>query len=211
MRSDAERNRLRVLAAANELFAERGLAVALEDVADRAGVGIGTLYRRFPDRTTLIEALFEESAAGIVELIGDCLHEPDPWLGLQRCMRGTCETLVRDRGLREVLLSSGHGLEGVSEHRARVKPLVAELVARAAAAGALRPGVCASDVLTLLVLVSTVADMAATVSPTLWERYYTIFVDGLRARPDGAPLPVPPLDDGELVRAMGQWCPSTLR
>src|SRR5213083_1606102 len=69
LRKDAERNRQRILDAARELFAERGLAVTLNDIAHHAGVGVGTVYRRFPDRAQLIEALFEQRLQQVLELL----------------------------------------------------------------------------------------------------------------------------------------------
>ena len=69
LRADAEANRQRILGAATAVFSERGLAVPMEEIAAAAGVGVGTLYRRFPDRHHLIEALFEERLAAIVALV----------------------------------------------------------------------------------------------------------------------------------------------
>src|SRR5436190_821839 len=79
LRRDAERNRQRILDAARELFTERGLAVSLNDIAHHAGVGVGTVYRRFPDRVQLIEALFEQRLEQIRELAEAARAEPDPW------------------------------------------------------------------------------------------------------------------------------------
>src|SRR5579875_1512745 len=77
LRKDAERNRRRILDAARELFAERGLGVTLNDVAHHAGVGVGTVYRRFPDKTVLIESLFEERLEEIAERLRTAVADPD--------------------------------------------------------------------------------------------------------------------------------------
>jgi AcrR family transcriptional regulator len=69
LRKDAERNRRRILDAARELFAERGLGVTLNDIAHHAGVGVGTVYRRFPDKSRLIEELFEQQIGELVALM----------------------------------------------------------------------------------------------------------------------------------------------
>src|SRR5262249_42662504 len=82
LRRDAERNRLRILDAARELCAERGLEVTLDDVAHRAGVGVGTVYRRFPDKEQLIDALFEERLVEFSAIGEEALAAEDPLEGL---------------------------------------------------------------------------------------------------------------------------------
>ena len=82
LRRDAERNRRRILAAAAEAFAEGGLAVTMDEIARRAGVGVGTVYRRFPDKELLIEALFEQRIDELVVLAEAAREDPDPWHGL---------------------------------------------------------------------------------------------------------------------------------
>src|SRR5215207_11651643 len=79
LRADAERNRARILAAAAEVFAERGLDVSLDDIAAHAGVGVGTVYRRFPDKEALIDALCEDKIDRAVALADDALEIQDPW------------------------------------------------------------------------------------------------------------------------------------
>ena len=82
LRKDAERNRQRILEAAGELFAERGLGVTLDDVAHHAGVGVGTVYRRFPDKEVLIDALFEQRIEAIATIASEALEIEDPWDGV---------------------------------------------------------------------------------------------------------------------------------
>src|SRR3954447_5600139 len=98
LRSDAERNRQRILAAAAEVFAERGLGVSLDDVAAAAGVGVGTVYRRFPDKDSLIEALFEQKIHGIEELARTSLEIEDAWEAFSGFMRAMCRMQAEDRG-----------------------------------------------------------------------------------------------------------------
>src|SRR4051812_50122594 len=81
LRRDAERNRRRILAAAADAFAEGGLAVTMDEIAGRAGVGVGTVYRRFPDKEVLIEALFEQRIDELVALAEGARDEPDPFVG----------------------------------------------------------------------------------------------------------------------------------
>src|ERR1700730_8059433 len=82
LRQDAERNRLRILQAAREVFADRGLDASLDQIAVHAGVGVGTVYRRFPDKDALIDALFEERIGEVAAAGQDALAAPDPWQGL---------------------------------------------------------------------------------------------------------------------------------
>src|SRR5438105_12820922 len=100
LRKDAERNRQRILDAAAELFAQRGLGVTLNDIAHHAGVGVGTVYRRFPDKADLIEGLFEQRIRQIVELADAALADPDPWRGLTGFIERTCELQAQDRAFK---------------------------------------------------------------------------------------------------------------
>ena len=84
LRADAERNRQRILDAAADLFAERGLQVSLDEVAERAGVGVGTVYRRFPDREALIDALFQVRVEEFIGIAREAAADPDAWAGLTR-------------------------------------------------------------------------------------------------------------------------------
>src|ERR1700733_13464998 len=82
LRRDAERNRVRILEAARAVFSERGLSGSYDDIADAAGVGVGTVYRRFPDREELIDALFESRVKEVAEAARSAAENPDPWQGL---------------------------------------------------------------------------------------------------------------------------------
>src|SRR3954471_19846352 len=82
LRADAERNRRRILAAAREVFARRGLDAGLDEIARHAGVGTGTVYRRFPDKNKLVEALFEERLDQVLACAQRAAEHPDPWEGL---------------------------------------------------------------------------------------------------------------------------------
>jgi AcrR family transcriptional regulator len=197
LRADAERNRARLLAAAGELFAARGLGVGLEEIARHAGVGVGTAYRRFRDKQALIEALFEDRIAGIEAMARDALACEDPWDGLVAFMDGTVRMQVADRGLKEALFSSGSASLPTENARRRISPLIEELVRRAQAAGRLRPDVEVTDLPLLQFLLSGVADFGAELAP----RYLTLVLDGLQT-PEPTPLPVPALTPDELQRRL---------
>src|SRR3954452_17176057 len=106
LRRDAERNRQRILHAAAAAFAEGGLGVTMDEIARRAGVGVGTVYRRFPDKELLIEALFEQRLDELVELAKDALALEDAWEGLVRFFETFIAVQAADRGLKEVVLGT---------------------------------------------------------------------------------------------------------
>ena len=124
LRRDAERNRQRILEAAREAFAEDGLSVTLDEIARRAGVGVGTIYRRFPDKEQLIDALFETRMNEFAAEAEAALLADDPWAGLVRFLERATEQHACDRGFKEVALSGAHGLERVARARQLMFPLV---------------------------------------------------------------------------------------
>lgn len=198
LRADAERNRARILRAAREVFAERGLDAALEDVARQAGVGIGTLYRRFPSREDLVEALFAARVDELVVLAEAATGEPDGWEALVGFVTRSLELQVEDRGLREVMLHSRWGQDRVSRLRDRVAPLVQRLVDRARGEGRLREDFSSTDVLFLVRMITAVADYAWPAAPDLWRRYLGLVLDGLPPARDRT-SPVPPSPSLELT------------
>src|SRR4051794_15749403 len=141
LRADAARNRARLLAAAKEVFAARGLDATMDEVARRAGVGVGTAYRRFRNRDDLITALFEERLDGFRGLRDEALGADDPGHGLSCFLERWREGQAADRGFRELLLQSVEGRERMLRFRAHIRPLVAELLRRARDAGELRDDV----------------------------------------------------------------------
>jgi AcrR family transcriptional regulator len=208
LRRDAERNRRRILEAAAGAFAAGGLRVTMDEIARRAGVGVGTVYRRFPDKELLIEALFEQRLDELAGLAEDALAHEDAWAGLVRFFETFLALQAADRGLKEVVLSTVHGQDRVREARARIGPAVGALVERAQAQGELRPDVAGPDVALVHFMVGAIVDYTHDVDPEVWRRLLAIVLDGLRTRRDGpSPLPTPPLADEQLDRAMGTWRP----
>jgi AcrR family transcriptional regulator len=187
LRKDAERNRRRILDAAAELFTERGLGVTLNDIAHHADVGVGTVYRRFPDKELLIDALFEERVGEILVLAEEALTNPDPWEGLAGFLERGLELQARDKGLKQLLLGTPQGCARVGGVRERMFPLVTALVERARDAGALRPDIDATDLPVIQWMVGAVVDHGRDVKPELWRRYLEIVLRGIRAEPGLAP------------------------
>jgi AcrR family transcriptional regulator len=123
LRKDAARNRERILEAARDLFQQRGLSASLNDIAHHAGVGVGTVYRHFPDKDQLVEGLFEQRMQALVTRMEQALADPDPWRGLTAFIRDSTEMQACDRGIKD-LLTGGHvGLERISRIRGRLMPM----------------------------------------------------------------------------------------
>jgi AcrR family transcriptional regulator len=206
LRRDAERNRERILAAAADAFARGGLAVTMDEIARHAGVGVGTVYRRFPDKELLIEALFEQRIDELVGLAEAARDDPDPFVGLVRFFESFLAMQAADRGLKEVLIGTRRGQRRVVAARARIAPVVEELLERARAAGELRPDVASSDIALIQFMLGAAIDYTHDVDPEAWRRLLAIVLDGLRRRRDApSALPTPALDDAQLDRAMAAW------
>jgi AcrR family transcriptional regulator len=207
LRADAERNRQRLLAAAKDLFATRGLDVTLDDIARHAGVGTGTAYRRFPNKDALIDALMVDRIGELAEIAKECLREPDPWVGLRSYFDRALALQASDRGLKEVLFSSGRGRERSNHARLKIAPVVTKLVQRAKDAGVVRPDIDTSDVPLINFMVNTIVDFSRDIEPALYKRYLAIVLDGLRPRDDLDPLPVGALRIKAFQEAMANWKP----
>jgi AcrR family transcriptional regulator len=203
LRADAERNRERILDAAKELFAERGLGVTLNDIAHHAGVGVGTVYRRFPDKMQLIDALFEQRIDTLVGLAEEAVSDPDPWHGITSFLEGSLQLQASDRGLKELVTGMPDGLDRVCRIRDRMLPLGIQLVRRAHESGQLREDIAPTDLAIVQILINAVIDAAREVEPDLWRRYLGVLLRGMSARPDEQPpLPTGPLSPDQIDPVM---------
>lgn len=209
LRRDAERNRRRILDAAAEVFADRGLGASLDEIAERAEVGVGTVYRRFPNKDELIDALFDEELEGIVRLAEEGLAIDDPWDGLEHFLRSALERQARNRGLKELLLGArGGGPDGCAPRgRERIEPVARRLVERAQADGSLRPDAAVTDMPLIQLMVGAVVDYTREVDPDVWRRLLTLVLDGLRADGTRTTMPTAPLDSDAAAAAMSGWRP----
>jgi AcrR family transcriptional regulator len=204
LRRDAERNRRRILHAAAEVFTEYGLAATLDDVARQAGVGVGTVYRRFPDKEALVDALFEPRIGALVALGEQALREPDEWAALAWFLEQAGALLAADRGLRQMVMFTTYGRNRSGEARACLKPLVTRLITRAQAAGTVRSDLSPTDVPVIEFMLASVAGYAQHTRPEVWRRYLALILDALRPERAGTTaLPEPALSADELQAAMG--------
>src|SRR5581483_188404 len=106
LRRDAQHNRDRIVAAARELFAARGIEVTLNEIAHYAGVGVGTVYRRFPNKGLLVEEMFAARLDEVGELMRTAAADPDPWRGLTGFLYGSLELQAHDRALSDLVLGA---------------------------------------------------------------------------------------------------------
>lgn len=182
MRADARRNRDAIIAAARELFAAEGDGVEMADIAERAELGVGTLYRHFPDKQALIRELVVERFAELAACYRRRLESEDgSWGRLEGAIRDACAIQARDRGLAEALSASG-----LADHQpvARSTPGLVEsldrLVSEAVAEGSARADLTWEDVVMCLCgaghAITCQEDM-----PGQWERLLEIQLSGLRA------------------------------
>ena len=200
LRRDARENRNRILAAARAAFAAEGVGVPVEAIADRAGVGMGTLYRRFPTKHDLVQAVIEESLDAFVVAAEEGLAEDDPWTGFTGFVERVLELHVENRALREVLAGTEHG-HARDAVRRRVRPLVRRLIERAHADGSLRPDFAPEDMPLVFMTAGRVLEAGRGVAPDLWRRYLGLLLDGLRAG-GATPLPRGPLTQAQMNRLL---------
>ena len=204
LRADARRNRQQIIEAAAKAFAEDGGEVPMEEIARRAGVGVGTLYRRFPDRDALVLAVAQESIAGVVAQIRAVVEqEPRAWDALVKSMSYSRELKL---SLRPTTSASAAAAEAVRSDplirdlRREFGELITRLVSAAQREGSLRDDVGAGDVAHLFTLVYRATethplgtfDLAA-------RRALGVVLDGLRVGPHGE-LPGRPLTPEDLGR-----------
>jgi AcrR family transcriptional regulator len=195
LRRDAERNRRRILDAARELMAERGVVgVSLEEVATAAEVGVGTVYRRFPDRESLVRTLFAEHVDAVVTLATQARESHDPWQGIQDFLGAVLAMQAADRGLSQILRGGDLGATLAHDARIRITPAVDELLTRARNAGQLPAEVGPGDLVMAELMVGAVAERAGPANDAVWRRALSIVLGGLRSgglvgmTPDGSTI-----------------------
>jgi AcrR family transcriptional regulator len=191
LRADARRNRERVLTAARACYAEHGREAQIDEIARKAGVGVGTVYRHFPTKEALGQAIaadhFERLAAGARE----GLEHENAWQGFCDFMSRAAEVQANDRALAEVISAQPEAMQEAAAHRDDLHEAVAQLVVRAQKAGALRADVVPEDVPMLLCGLGRATRVGSTGPTMSWERYLVIMLDGLLA-PGATSLPNPP-------------------
>ena len=191
LRVDAERNRQRVVTAARQAFAELGLDVSMEEIARRAGVGVGTLYRRYPTRAGLIAAAFEPKMTAYADAARQALADPDPWRGFCDFVAQICAMQAGDRGFTTVLTMTFPTAERFEADRERAHADFVALVERAKAAGKLRADFAPVDMAMFLMANAGVLTATVDAAPATWHRLVGYLLQACAA-PAAQPLPDPP-------------------
>lgn len=195
LRADAERNRERIVSAAADLFAERGFAVPLEEVARAAKVGVATLYRRFPTRAELAVAVFERNMAAYTDAVDRALADPSAGAGFRRLIGELCALQAADPGRRAMLTTAFPPSSLIEQTVSEAVEKVRALLERAQAEGAVRADVGVGDVVVLLLANAGVLEATGTHAPHAWRRFAVLMLDALCTGPESAlPEPTPPED-----------------
>jgi AcrR family transcriptional regulator len=200
LRADAARNRDAIVAVARDVFAAHGLEAPLEGIAAQAGVGIATLYRRFPTREKLVAAALAGKVAEYAAAAERALAAADPWDGFREFVLRICELQAGDRGLSDLLCMTLSADGEVEQLRREADGRVVTLIERAKAAGRLRPDFAGEDLVLLLFGTAGITHVTGADAPGAWRRFVLLILDGFAAS-DPSPLPVPPAA-GQLKAAM---------
>jgi AcrR family transcriptional regulator len=187
MRADARRNHERVLDAAYDVFAEHGLEAQIDEIAHRAGVGVGTVYRHFPAKEDLLAALADRKFAWMAGRARQALAEDDAWEALCNFVRDAAGRTAEDIAIADAM-GSRPEMMGAAAERAGMLELLDQLVSRAQAQGAAREDVTGSDLPMVFCALGSVAKAGTALEFMRWDRLVEVILDGLAA-PKPTPLP----------------------
>jgi AcrR family transcriptional regulator len=177
LRADARRNRERILKAARAVFADKGIDAQMDDVARRAKVGVGTVYRHFPTKDALLDALVRERFEEIAVYARQALEREDAWEGFCELIWRAAESNAADRAFCEIVAftDKSHIVEATG-----LRASTRELIERARAQGKMRADATETDVEIMMCGAGSVMQ-AMIMVPDVWRRYLTLMLDGLRA------------------------------
>jgi AcrR family transcriptional regulator len=193
LRADAARNRQRLIDAAAEVFAARGLDATLDDIARHAGVNVATAYRHFANKHELAHEFLRQCVDRAVATAEEAAAEPDPWAGLTQFLERSLEMISSNRALVDVL-TRAYGAEHFAELLQRSWPPLEQLLARGRAAGVVRADIGVTDFPPILEMLGSVTGHG---EPCLPDRYIGLILAGLRPDPD--PLPGEPITRERLL------------
>jgi len=190
LRADARRNREAILEAARQGFAEHGFECQMEDIATGAHVGVGTVYRHFPNKEALLDALVADRFETMAARTAEALEREDPWEAFCDLMRWSAKLQADDRGLSEVLGSRPRVGEAAAAKSGLID-LSDKLMKKAQRAGEMRKDLMVEDIPTMICGLSAVTGAADGSMPAMnWERFLEVMLDGMRA-PGNTKLPSP--------------------
>jgi AcrR family transcriptional regulator len=183
LRADARRNREKILAAATAAFRDGGLDSQVEDIARRAGVGVGTVYRHFPTKEALVTALAEAHFDRLADIVEEALaQEGDAWEVFSAAIWRAAEPAAGDIAWCEIIAGAQSRLNGRLRGQLRLAAASDALIKRAQTTGQIRADAGVTDLQAIMCGLGHVATAGRAGAPLDWRRYLTIALDGLRAR-----------------------------
>lgn len=204
VRSDARANRRRILAAADRVYAQEGVDVTLDRIAQAAGVGVGTVYRNFANKAELVDAVLHDRLDGMLDLADACAADDDARAGLFRFLR-TVSGWIRES------VAMGQLLDGRADHRSRLlearaefAPWVEALITRAREAGQIRADFSVQDLPMIFTMLGAVQERTKDVDAGQVDRYLGMLLDAI-AMPEAASAH-PPLSEEQLLQVLGSRC-----
>ena len=192
LRADARRNRVLIVEAAREAFAALGVDVPMAEIARRAGVGVATLYRRFPTKESLVAEVFAEQLEECASVVDDALADPDPWRGFCAVIEKVCDMQAADRGFTAAFVSAFPDAIVFDEERARAERGFAELARRAKEGGQLRADFAREDLALVIMANGGIVAESAEAAVAASRRLVAYLLQTFRARPADPPGPLPP-------------------
>jgi AcrR family transcriptional regulator len=183
LRADARRNRERIIEAAKQVFSEQGIDAQMDDVAQRAGVGVGTVYRHFANKDVLLGELVRAKFESFTVRARDALAEDDAWEALCGLLRTNAELMAQDVGLQDTLRHASGAYDYAEPARLELEQVTDKLIKRAQREGKLRKDFRVEEL--GMLMGGLCASMASTGYPVPfdWRRHLEIMLDGLRAKP----------------------------
>ncbi|WP_369201721.1 TetR/AcrR family transcriptional regulator [Streptomyces sp. PU-14G] len=180
LRADARRNRERIMTSAGELFADRGHDVQMEEIATRSGLGIGTLYRHFPNKQALLTAMVHARFQSMTDLARAAEQIADPGEAFETVLRGYLEAADGDAGFQLALMSSNElAGDGLEQQKAKFAESITRIINRAVEAGAVRPDLTIADFPLLTVGIMSTMYFKPGGNPD-WRRHLDIALNGIR-------------------------------
>lgn len=201
LRRDAQRNREALLAAAQAHFAVNGIDAPLDQVARDAGLAIGTLYRHFPTRLDLIQALFAEKLQSWLEAAERAAALDDAWQGFVLFIESMCQLQADDQGFNDLVSMRLPDAAGLAATQDRIGDIAARVIRRAQQQGGLRPDLTTEDLAFVIWSQKGINQATRDVAPRAWRRHVYLMLDGFRAE-RAHPLPEPPMTGEQAYRAM---------
>ncbi|MCX4767296.1 TetR/AcrR family transcriptional regulator [Streptomyces sp. NBC_01275] len=200
LRSDAERNRARIIAAGRTVLGRDGLNASMASVAREAGVGIATILRHFPAKEELVAAVFSDRMSAYADAVAVALDDPDPWHGFTGYIEAACAMQAADYGFADVLTMTFPTAKAMEERRNEAYEGMVRLIDRAKATGRLREDFDPSDLVLIHMANAGVVNACGDAAPDAWRRVVALTIQSLEA-PARGPLPASP-EHAALYQAM---------